>query len=263
MIWDMYSTMLANYHTHTVRCGHASGTDREYVEAAIEGGLKTLGFSDHIPMPFPDGHDSRFRVPSALLEDYVQSVLSLREEYKDRIDIRLGFEAEYYPDLFEDMLEMLSAFPMDYLLLGQHFNDSLETVYNGRPQSDPHALSVYADRVISGMETGCFTYVAHPDLFRYTGPEQVYRQEMGRICRSAAMLDIPLEINLLGMRENRHYPDDVFWSVAAEHRCRAILGCDAHRPGDTAHPEQVNAALAYAARFGLVPETDVVLKKPF
>ena len=44
--------MLYNYHTHTVRCRHASGTDREYVEKAIEGGIKTLGISDHAPYLF-------------------------------------------------------------------------------------------------------------------------------------------------------------------------------------------------------------------
>ena len=48
--------MIANYHTHTYRCGHAVGEDRQYVETAIERGLKVLGFSDHVPMPFPDGH---------------------------------------------------------------------------------------------------------------------------------------------------------------------------------------------------------------
>lgn len=31
--------MLANYHTHTVRCHHAKGTEREYIEHAIEQGL--------------------------------------------------------------------------------------------------------------------------------------------------------------------------------------------------------------------------------
>ena len=31
--------MIANYHTHTFRCGHAKGEDRAYVETAIERGL--------------------------------------------------------------------------------------------------------------------------------------------------------------------------------------------------------------------------------
>ena len=54
--------MIANYHTHTWRCRHADGTEREYVERAIEGGLKILGFSDHSPYPFPDGYDSGMRM---------------------------------------------------------------------------------------------------------------------------------------------------------------------------------------------------------
>ncbi len=48
---DMEIAFIANYHTHTKRCRHAVGEDREYVEAAIEAGLKVLGFSDHTPIP--------------------------------------------------------------------------------------------------------------------------------------------------------------------------------------------------------------------
>ncbi|MFR5796189.1 MAG: PHP domain-containing protein [Christensenellales bacterium] len=44
--------MKANYHTHTARCGHATGTDEDYVLAAIEQGFDELGFSDHVPWPY-------------------------------------------------------------------------------------------------------------------------------------------------------------------------------------------------------------------
>ena len=45
--------MRANYHAHTWRCSHAKGTERDYVEAALDRGLEILGFSDHTPYPFP------------------------------------------------------------------------------------------------------------------------------------------------------------------------------------------------------------------
>ena len=45
--------MEANYHTHTWRCRHASGTERDYIENAIDHGIRILGFSDHTPYPFP------------------------------------------------------------------------------------------------------------------------------------------------------------------------------------------------------------------
>ena len=43
-----------NWHTHTKRCGHAKGTDEEYVLEAIAAGVKSLGFSDHACYKEPD-----------------------------------------------------------------------------------------------------------------------------------------------------------------------------------------------------------------
>ena len=41
---------LHNYHTHTKRCHHAVGEDREYIESAIQSGLKTLGLEQALNM---------------------------------------------------------------------------------------------------------------------------------------------------------------------------------------------------------------------
>ena len=54
-----------NYHTHTTRCGHASGTEREYIERAVANGVRYMGFSDHATFVFPDGFESHYRVPLA------------------------------------------------------------------------------------------------------------------------------------------------------------------------------------------------------
>ena len=55
--------MKYNLHTHTIRCNHAQGDDREYVESAIMAGIKVLGFSDHCPQFFPNtDYYSNFRM---------------------------------------------------------------------------------------------------------------------------------------------------------------------------------------------------------
>ena len=127
--------MLANYHTHTYLCHHASGTPEEYVEKAIERGLKILGFSDHVPMPYskPD-YVSRARMTLQETEVYVNTVLGLKEKYKDDITIYLGYEAEYLPREFENMLKHVTSYPIDYLILGQHFsNNEYDGQYFGSP----------------------------------------------------------------------------------------------------------------------------------
>ena len=41
----MTGFLKANYHTHTYRCQHAYGSEREYIEATIRMGIAELGFS--------------------------------------------------------------------------------------------------------------------------------------------------------------------------------------------------------------------------
>ena len=62
--------MICNYHTHTFRCHHAVGTEREYIERAIAGGIKKMGFSEHIPLDFPGDYRSYWRMDSADVENY-------------------------------------------------------------------------------------------------------------------------------------------------------------------------------------------------
>ena len=111
--------MIANYHTHTARCGHALGEDREYAEAAYRAGLKTLGFSDHTPHFYLDGGTGRqtIRMRPDELPGYAASVRALAEEYRGQLEILLGVEAEYYPALFARTVELLREHGVEYLIL--------------------------------------------------------------------------------------------------------------------------------------------------
>ena len=91
--------MLHSYHNHTYLCNHADGTPREYIEKAIQSGIKTFGFSDHVPMPFDSDYYSHFRMTLKQTELYIKTVEDLKKEYQNDIKIRIGFEAEYYPDV--------------------------------------------------------------------------------------------------------------------------------------------------------------------
>ena len=43
--------MRSNYHTHTYRCNHATGTIEDYVKEAIKANIDEIGISDHLPHP--------------------------------------------------------------------------------------------------------------------------------------------------------------------------------------------------------------------
>ena len=254
--------MIANYHSHTTRCNHAFGTEREYVEAAIENGFQIFGFSDHTPQFFPGEHYSKMRMRPEKYADYANTVLALKKEYADKLQIHLGVEVEYYPAIFQDLLSFLRDTPTEYMLLSQHWNGNEEgETYNGRAFEDEEKLERYCSQVRDAMQTGLFTYLAHPDIINYVGDPKIYTHHMRQLCRDAKGCGMPLEINFVGLRESRHYPCPLFWEIAAEEGCTAILGCDTHRPEHLFEKEPEEMAFSMVNSLGLTLLETVPLRK--
>ena len=244
--------MLANYHTHTKRCGHARGEDREFVERAIEGGFDVLGFADHCPWVFEDGYVSHIRMTPAEVDGYFSSLTALKKEYADDIRIYIGFEAEYIPQLIEAQDRLLADYPLDYMIMGQHFNE-IEYIgeYMGVPTSDERILVQYVDHIIEGMESGRYRYLAHPDLLDFTGSAKAYDEHYTRLCEYLKSKNIPVEINLLGMMSGRHYPSERFFRIAKKVGNKAIIGCDAHLPQSLCDMEAMEMGRRFAEKLGL------------
>ena len=241
--------MLANYHTHTARCNHAQGTEREYIETAIENGFKILGFSDHCPQPYPDDFYSHIRMRMDEVEDYTSTLVRLRDEYKNDIHILIGYEVEYTREYFDKLINYLRQYPLDYIIQGQHFvPNEIDGFYAGAQTTDEADIKDYVDITIEGMKTGRFSYLAHPDLLYYVGPDKVYQHHMKRIVQTAIDLDIPLEINMQGFDLNRNYPSDRFFSMASAMGAKFIIGCDAHAPDAVMQPEMVDGLVDFLNR---------------
>lgn len=229
------------YHTHTYRCGHAKGKEEEYVLAAIENGFKVIGFSDHVF--WPNYEQPGMRGSFMELDDYLSEIKRLQKKYKNKIEIHTGFECEYSKDLEEYYRFLLKEKGVEYLILGQHlfFEDGKVTwlfSYSDRPDE---GLKRYVDEIIKGIETGLFTYVAHPDLFirMYKEITPFVEEETRRLCEACVKHDIPMEINLGGIRAARfcppgniNYPSVDFFKIVSEYDVRIIIGVDAHNPDE-------------------------------
>ena len=245
--------MLYNYHNHTPRCNHATGEPREYIENAIKGGIKHFGFSEHAPFMFPDGYESWYKLPCSEVSDYFNELYALREEYNDRIDIKIGFEMEYYPQFFDEMYNYAKECGAEYLILGQHYlyGEGPDGIDTFRASGDEKLLKDYTDYVLSAMKTGVFTYVAHPDVFTFLGDSEIYLNEMRKICELSKEMDIPLEINLNGMYYNRSYPKEIFWEMAGNVGCPVVIGGDAHSADRACDMVSFEKAMAMVEKYKL------------
>ena len=224
-----------NYHTHTYRCHHASGTPEEYIQRAIASGIKYMGFSEHIPLAISGVEQSHYRMYIEDVEEYVKEISYLRDKYADKINIKIGFESEYYPEYFDIMLSMAKDVGADYMILGQHFDmpEILpEASYVVKPSDSLQRLERYTDRVIGGIRSGMFTYVCHPDIMNFSGDDEIYKKYVREICLASKEYCVPLEINFLGIRKAKNYPRELFWQVAGEVGSPVVFGFDAHTPDD-------------------------------
>ncbi len=220
-----------NFHTHTYLCSHATGTPEEYVLYAIKNGIKYMGFSDHMPLKFSDGSESNFRVSTEKSKIYYDEISRLKEKYKQEIDIKIGFEMEYYEDMFDEMLQNAISYGAEYLILGQHYTKAEnhpDAVFSYSPHTDYGYLKQYVECVVNAIKTGAFSYIGHPDFFNFIGGVSVYKKEMRKICEASARYAVPLEINFLGIRDNRIYPNEAFWEEAGRTKAPVTFGLDAH-----------------------------------
>lgn len=240
-----------NYHTHTKRCKHAVGEDREYIECAIQSGIKVLGFSDHCPFRYKD-YTSFMRMAPEEIDNYFYSLTDLKAEYKREIEILIGFEEEFFPSEYLNQKKLLDDYPVDYYILGQHslLPEPLGK-YTGDPTTNTQDLIDYVNLIIAAFRTGRYKYLAHPDLLNYIGEEKFYYSEFKRLCKYLKENNIPIEINLLGISSRRHYPSERFLQIASEIGNCAIIGFDAHSPQSLQDNTAYNIAVAMAQKYGL------------
>ena len=222
--------MVNNYHTHTYRCLHAIGSDEDYVKCAIQAGMKQLGFSDHTPWHYDSLFHPTMRMDESQLDGYIKSLSLLKEKYKDQIDILIGLECEYFEKYMPWLEQTLQSYPIDYIILGNHYYQSDEThIYFGSPLNKSY-LKSYVDHCIKAIDSGLYSYIAHPDLAHFDSKDPFYIQEMSRLCQYAKQHNMPLEFNLLGFSTGRHYRNKDFWQIASRYQNKVIIGFDAHSP---------------------------------
>ena len=238
---------LFNYHSHTSRCGHAVGTDEEYVKAAIAAGYQKMGFSDHAP--YPGQYHPEERMDVSELPEYIRSIKDLQARYRDQIDIYIGLEIENYQAFQHELRAYREMF--DYCIIGQHSAALREgrAIGDYYVENDDGHVLLYAGQIKEALEAGMADNVAHPDLFMYSRAQwsDACEQAAQMICDAALAADVPLEVNMGGIKRGMRtigrqtrlvYPYRRFWEVAARKGNKVVYGLDAHDPQEYLKKEQ-------------------------
>ena len=226
--------MRIDLHNHTTLCNHASGTIEEYIKRAIELKIDVYGFSDHAPMNF----DPKYRMDISQKSFYENSVLELKEKYKNDIKVLLAYEVDYLDGYILD--EVINA-KVDYLIGSVHFIKNEKDMWGF---DNPEFIGVYKSKdidsiweeyfeAISSMsKTGLFDIVGHFDLikvFKFL-PKKDVRLIAKKAFESIKKSNMVLEINPAGLRKPiaETYPSINLLEMAYEMNINITFGSDAH-----------------------------------
>lgn len=216
----------SNYHSHTYRCGHAEGDVKDRVEEALSLGFHTIGISEHGPQPHLRGN----RLSPEDVEEYLEDCSLVQWQYKDQIDVKIGYELEYYPEHKAYYQSLMDDPRCDYMVLGQHFiwkGNDFRWAYMADDDCD---FDRYIAEIDEALGTGLFSFIAHPDLI-VSGPNLSFETRK-RVAHK--LLDVLqkhnaiVELNGHGKRSRKAYPIRPFWELVKQRNLRVIINSDAH-----------------------------------
>ena len=239
---------MRDMHVHTLYSSDSHTPMEAHVRGALERGLETVCFTDHVDFN-PVDYGYLFYRP----DDYFQGLDAVRSQYGDRLEILAGMEfGETH--LYRDQLLDLTRRPYDFVIGSVHWVDDIfpgDAAKRGIPAAE------YFDRywqvMLEMVKRGGFDALGHVDFpKRYYGElrwsEPVLREIFARLLDSGAVL----EINTSSLRKglDEPMPGAALLELYREAGGRWVtVGSDAHVPEDL--HAGYDAAAALLGRLGL------------
>jgi histidinol-phosphatase (PHP family) len=224
--------MRVDLHNHTTLCNHATGTMDEYIQEAINKGIDIYGFSEHAPMNnFEDG----YRLTIDKKSFYENSVLELKEKYKNNIEILLGYEVDYISGDF--ILDEIKKSKVDYLIGSVHYInewgfDNPEFINEYEKRDIDKIWEDYFFAIEQMAKTQYFDIVGHLDLikvFKFL-PKKDIKQLARKALEAIKKSNMVIEINTAGLRKpiKEIYPSKQLLELAFELGIDITFSSDAH-----------------------------------
>ncbi|MDA3886184.1 MAG: histidinol-phosphatase HisJ [Candidatus Delongbacteria bacterium] len=240
--------ILTNYHMHS-SFSDGKAFPEEYVLLAIEKGFSSIGFSEHGPTQFA----KHWELPADKVDEYYAEMNRLKEKYKDKIEIYIGLELDYFTGIEENAF---SKYDLDYVIGSIHYfpdekgnifridckpEDFHRTIHDYFKGDVKAFVKEYCDRIIAMVDKFKPDIIGHFDLIKinnhnekyFSESDPWYRKEIMRVLRFIADKGTMLDVNTGGITRGFMtvpYPSPWALKEAAKLNIPVVLNSDAHRP---------------------------------
>ena len=244
--------MASNLHTHS-HYSDGSSPPEDYIGEAIKQGFRSIGFSDHSPLPF----QNTFAIKEERAGDYCDAILKLKNRYKGRIDVMLGMEIDFIPGVANTPSWFRQHYPLDFIIGSVHLvkNPGVEKLWfiDGpyRESYDAGLTEVFGGDIREGV-TAYFRQlqemisvykpdvVGHMDKIKMHNRDRFFREDEPwyRKLAEETLSLMPdagcrMEVNTRGIYKKRSettFPGPWILQKALEMGIPVTITSDAHKP---------------------------------
>ncbi|MGD9568517.1 MAG: histidinol-phosphatase HisJ [Sedimentibacter sp.] len=243
----MYKT---NLHTHTDYCDGKCKTE-EMILSAIECKFHSIGISTHGPVPF----ETDWNIKKEKVEEYIDEVLFLKKKYKNEIQVFLGMELDYIPEIGFDEFTQKLIKRLDYYIGSVHYlgmlkNKTMWTVdynteeliqginesFNGNVRN---AVEAYYKTISEMAHNFHPPIIGHLDLIKknnknnvlFDENEEWYKYSVEKCLDIIKNTKSIIEINTGGIARGytfEQYPSTFILKMIKERNIPVIINSDAH-----------------------------------
>ena len=244
-----------DYHTHSEACNHASGILEDYIKTGIAIGLPEIGISDHFPMFHLPDIFHHYAMDRSKINQYLKTSQLLKTQYDSKIEVKVGFEIDYYQSTFSTYKHAIKPLlpDLDFLIGSVHvvkWKDqdflisrafSVPDGFNSKNGDADNFILNYYENVLELVESNFLDILGHLDVVKKLGlipedPQPIWELLM-RIIDKVEQKGMVVEINTSGLRmpEKELYPSNKIILELIERKIPLILGSDAHNPTDVGY----------------------------
>ncbi|MFX1499665.1 MAG: histidinol-phosphatase HisJ [Promethearchaeota archaeon] len=252
--------VLEDYHTHNQMCNHAVGSIEDYIKKAIDKKLDLIGISDHFPYEYLKSSPilidevpyQEYAMRLNEVDIYLSSIKKLKDKYKNKINLRIAFEVDYFKSLesFLNLQIKNRLNDLDYILGSVHILHGKSKLF---AFDDRRFLSMYKEyesidniyveyyHKLQDMITSeefDFDVVSHFDLPKKYNKRAIDKElvmdEAIKTLEFIKKRNLTVEINTGGLRKEvrEQYPSFEIVKEMYELDIPVLLGSDAHHPND-------------------------------
>ena len=205
----------SNLHAHTFYCDGKNNAE-DYILTAIEKGFTSVGLSGHSFTKF----DTEYCMSEKGTLEYLKELKNLKEKYKDKIQVYIGIEADFYSGFNPKLDKNLG---LDYRIGSVHYvKDKVKDKYycvDNTPEILAYAIEnydngdekslicAYYDNIIEMIHTQKPDILGHLDLVRkfngngkyFDENSEWYNKKVDEVLGEISKTDVIVEINTGGI----------------------------------------------------------------